>query len=290
MQFRKGDRIRHPKMEEWGVGEVLEDSRGDSVPVFFVGAGKKILMLEYVQPVRLEGAEADSAILDNLKIPNESTGIRYKSLPESIDGFLALFPEGFYGGDFRAHERDYKDKAHALALELLGETVFSDLLAREKFEEIATRVMRIVNATNLLFPNEKMALRDGLRDPEGQKRFGSALFDVLYGPGMLEGRFDEFSRVLTDLDAGKWTTASYFPFIFHHDKYMFVKPTVTQHAADVCAYNINYTPQLNWETYKSVLAFSNYLRDAIAELKPRDMIDVQSFMWCIDPKNYQGSD
>jgi len=36
--------------------------------------------------------------------------------------------------------------------------------------------------------------------------------------------------------------------------------------------------------YKRILSFSNYLREKIDELKPKDMIDVQSFMWCMNPE------
>ena len=92
-----------------------------------------------------------------------------------------------------------------------------------------------------------------------------------------------FAKVLEDLGADKWTTASYFLFILIPEKYMFVNPMVTKNAAEISAIVLNYRPQLNWLTYKSVLEFSEYLRSALAELKPRDMIDVQSFMWCISP-------
>ena len=92
-----------------------------------------------------------------------------------------------------------------------------------------------------------------------------------------------FAKVLEELGADKWTTVSYFLFILLPEKYMFVKPTVTQNAAEISAFELNYRPQLNWLTYKSVLEFSEYLQSELVELKPRDMIDVQSFMWCISP-------
>ena len=70
------------------------------------------------------------------------------------------------------------------------------------------------------------------------------------------------------------------------DEHIFLKPTITQHAADICAFEINYRPELNWLTYKSVLEFANYLKESIKKEKPRDMIDIQSFMWCITPGKY----
>ena len=62
---------------------------------------------------------------------------------------------------------------------------------------------------------------------------------------------------------------------------MFVKPTITQAVADMSAFNIAYTPSLNWNTYNKILKFSEYLKQELHELEPKDMIDVQSFMWCI---------
>ena len=289
MVYKKGDRVKHPTKVDWDLGEVLENSNGSTVHVFFIGAGEKILSLQYVQPIKVEGDEADSAVLDNLKTSKSAGGIKYQSLPQSIQFFLEEFPEGFYGKKFKEHEREYKDKAHALAVELLGKADISTLLGAEDFEEIIKRALKVSNATNLIFPNEKMSLKDGLQTPEAQQQFSSALYSLLYGEENLESRFINFSKVLENIDAAKWTTATYFLFLIHPDKYMFVKPTITQYSSELCGYEVNYKPQLNWLTYKSVLRFSEYIKSEIAELKPRDMIDVQSFMWCIAPGTYQGT-
>lgn len=288
MDYSKGDRVRHPKRDDWGIGEVLADSTGGSVKVFFVGAGEKSLSLQYVAPVKVSGEEASHPVLDNLKIRKSATGIQYQSLPESIQVFLEMFPEGFYGQKFQEHEREYKDKAHNLARTLLDEEAFLALRGEGDYSEIAKRASKVVNATNLMFPNEKMALKDGLTTPAHQKLFADALFSLLFGDNPLKERFEAFAGMLEETGAAKWTTATYFPFMFHPDSHMFIKPTITRHAAELCGFEINYDPQLNWRTYNSVLEFSNYLFDELSELKPRDMIDVQSFMWCIAPGTYQG--
>ena len=66
MAYRKGDRVRHPKRLEWGVGQVLADSSGGPVKIFFERAGEKVISLDFVQPVKLVGDDAASAILDSL--------------------------------------------------------------------------------------------------------------------------------------------------------------------------------------------------------------------------------
>lgn len=287
MEYKKGDRIKHPTQDEWGLGEVLEGSNTESVRAFFVGAGEKVLSLKYVQPVKVTGDEAVHPLLDNLKISKSASGIKYQSLPQSIHYFLEQFPEGFCGKKFKDHEREYKENAHKLARELLGEVVFRTLLEGEHYDEIAKRALKIVNATNLIFPNEKMSLKDGLVEPANQRAFGNTLFSLLYDEQDLDLRFNAFAKVLEDIDAAKWTTATYFLFIVHPSKYMFVKPTITQYSADLCRFEVNYKPQLNWLTYKSVLKFSEYLFSKLSDLEPVDMIDVQSFMWCIAPGTYE---
>lgn len=286
MKYTKGDRVRHPAKTDWGLGEVLENSNGNNVRIFFVGAGEKTLSLKHVQPEHVAPSESHHPVLDNLKISPSSSGVKYQSLPQSIHFFLEQFPEGFYGQKFIETERGYKLQAHKLGLELLNEPLFRSLLQNKDFADICRRALKLVNATNLIFPNEKMALKDALAIDNARELFANALYELLYGHDELKGRFTRLTTALEEIGADKWTTASYFPFIIQPDQHMFVKPQITQHASELCGYEINYRPQLNWITYKSVQDFARYLHTALAELKPRDMIDVQSFMWCIAPGKY----
>jgi hypothetical protein len=283
MAYKKGERVKHPAQEDWGLGEVLEDSSAKKVRVFFVEAGHKTLSLKHVELITVEGDQANHPLLDNLAEVSSSGEIEYKSLSQSVEGFLRMFPKGFYKQRFITGERKYKEKAHSLALELLSAETFLDLLRKAEHDEISKRALKVVNATNLIFPNEKMALKDGLQTTEGRKEFSARLYDLLYGKSELKERFMAFSKMLQDIEAAKWTTATYFLFIFYPDRYMFLKPTNTKNAASLSAFQINYRSDLNWLTYKSVLDFSEYLKSQLWQLKPRDMIDVQSFMWYITP-------
>ena len=62
-------------------------------------------------------------------------------------------------------------------------------------------------------------------------------------------RFERFTHALSHVDALKWTTATYFLFLARPEKFMFVKPTVTQNAAGACGYEISYKSEPNWLTY-----------------------------------------
>ena len=72
MEYKKGERVRHPIKDDWGLGQVLSDSNGKTVTVYFADAEEKTLALNYVQPLKVFDDEAASNILDNLK-PVESS-------------------------------------------------------------------------------------------------------------------------------------------------------------------------------------------------------------------------
>ena len=280
MAHKKGDRVKHPTRGDWGLGEVLEDSVSGNTRVFFVGSGAKVISDQYVSLQPVVGSAAKHPVLDNLHL-SKAPGIKYRSLPDSIQYFLEQYPGGFHGDRFLQEERNYKAAAHETAISLLNESEFRGLCAIGEHAETCARAQKVVNATNLIFPNEKMAFRDGIKSPDRQQAFAEGLFEALYGSEELEDRFEKYSKLLGHFGADKWTTATYFQFILFPEEFMFVKPTVTQNAAAVSGFEIYYKSQLNWVTYKQVLAFSQYLRRELSELKPRDLIDVQSFMWCI---------
>jgi hypothetical protein len=65
VEYKRGERVRHPRKTDWGVGQVLADSGGGSVKIFSTHAGEKMIALDFVQPVKETGAAA-SIILDSL--------------------------------------------------------------------------------------------------------------------------------------------------------------------------------------------------------------------------------
>ena len=86
------------------------------------------------------------------------------------------------------------------------------------------------------------------------------------------------TRVLT------WPLVTVFGFIAQPDVHVFLKPNVTRFAARAYDFDFLYASRPNWETYESLLRFTRQLQSDLSDLKPRDMIDLQSFLWV------QGSD
>jgi len=290
MQFQKGDRVRNNKTANWGIGEILEVITVDKYKIFFVSTGEKTVDASVADLFRLEGKEAHHPLLDNLRLPNKSKRTEFRSMQEMVNLFLGLFSKGFYEDEYMDKERGYKVEAHKYMLSVLSKSSFDELIESHNYEDICKEALRVANKTNLIFPNEKMALKDGL-DLEGNKKyFSNSLYELLYGADELSQRFESFARCLENMNASKWTIQTYFPFITFPEEYMFMKPSVTQLAADAFAFELNYRSGLNWTSYDSLLKFSNYVATELSNLndylKPRDMIDVQSFIWCSVPGKY----
>jgi hypothetical protein len=203
--------------------------------------------------------------------------------------FLRFFPSGFADETYFEWERGYKQLAHERWDAELGRLEYRARLNRGDFEGIAATAVKIESRTNLLFSFEKMALRDAVKRPDGARAFAEGLYALLYGRGHDARRFDEWCAVVASLPRRQtrvltWPVVTVFPFIACPDTHLFVKPRVTQVAAREYGVDFHYVSRPNAETYDAVLRFAALIRRDQADLGPRDMIDLQGFIWV------QGSD
>jgi len=203
--------------------------------------------------------------------------------------FLRFFPRGFNDETYIAWERGYKWQAHKQWDEVLDRSRFRALLGAGKFAEVAAHAVRVESRTNLLFSFEKMALRDAVKPAAGARAFAEGLYDFLYGAGGIERRFERWCAVVAALPRRQtrvltWPLVTVFGFIARPDAHIFLKPMVTRKAAREYDFEFRYQSRPSWETYANLLEFAEVVRSDLADLEPRDMIDIQSFMWV------QGSD
>jgi hypothetical protein len=202
--------------------------------------------------------------------------------------FLQSFPAGFEDERYLDWERNYKWDAHERWMSELDQVSFGALLRSHRFEEAAAAAVRIESRTNLLFSFEKMALRDAVKG-EGAQLFSEGLYAWLHGRERLESRFARWCDVVAALPRRQtrvltWPVVTVFGFIAQSDIHIFLKPTVTRIAARKYGFDFRYQSRPNWTTYASLLEFAETVRRDVRDLRPRDMIDLQSFIWV------QGSD
>lgn len=207
--------------------------------------------------------------------------------------FLRHFPGGFQDETYLAWERDYKWATHKRWVAALGSTEFSRLFKAGEYREIAARAVRVEQQSrhSMIFSFEKMALRDAVKPADGARRFARGLFQYLHGTGSAEGRFAAWVDVVDSLPRTQtrvltWPLVTVFGFIAKPRAHLFLKPAVTRLAAEAYGFDFTYASRPNWATYRSLLDFARQVRADIQDLGPRDMIDVQSFLWVLGSAEY----
>lgn len=224
-------------------------------------------------------------------ILSASAGVRRYRSPRKVPGaiqcrrkFLSYFPGGFTDPTYLDWERNYKWNAHLQWQAALNPERFQELLDQKDYSTIASLAVGIEARTHLLFAFEKMAIRDALRSPQACRTFALGLHDFLQGPAEIQDNFDQWCRVVEALPRKQsrvltWPVVTVFGFLARPDKHFFFKPKVTRGAAFGYGLELPYEPRPRWNTYGHLLNFVRFVRRDLKDLRPRDMIDLQSFLW-----------
>jgi hypothetical protein len=128
-----------------------------------------------------------------------------------------------------------------------------------------------------------------VKAPAGARAFAEGLYEFLHGRASLETRFDRWCDVIADLPRRQtrvltWPLTTVFGFLAEPETHFFLKPMVTRTAAAEYGFDFQYRSRPNWDTYSNLLEFAETVSEDLREMRPRDMIDIQSFLWV------QGSD
>jgi hypothetical protein len=202
--------------------------------------------------------------------------------------FLRMFPDGLYPKpgtpekhDYKLMERDYKVAAKTL---LEGTAPLEKAIDGSGSGEA---VLAVYRKLNLLSPFEKTRLQKVLRGPAGDTFIRAAARFTL---GETKTALLEMEAALKPHDSAKWTVVTYLPFLWHPEEHMFLKPTTTKDFAQRVGHRFayDYNAELDIPVYESLLDLTSRTAEEIAELKPRDRIDVQSFIWVVG--NYKEGD
>ena len=207
--------------------------------------------------------------------------------------FLRQFPKGFWDETYLAWERDYKWGAHQRwRTEIGGHDAFRVKLHEARHEEVGEAAVRIEAGQPLLFSYEKMALKDAvIRSHDGGRRFAEGCYDWLWGPGSERQRFERWIDTVASLPRKQtrvltWPILTVFGFIARPRVHAFLKPVAMQRAAQAYGFDLAYSSTPNWDTYSSFLDLCRVVKSDLADLEPRDQIDIQSFLWVQGSEEY----
>ncbi len=303
-QYKRGERLKHIKRPYWGLGEVFEDQIGDHVRIIFED-DPVLRKFSLSNPeigtylVRVVGDEAKSDELTALvkhhtkqtKKKGANPSPAHMSFAQATEQFLSIFPGGFQDEEYltgKRSEREYKVQAHWFVQENLSPQKVLALADAGDWLAIHKAAVEAMKLTNLIHYYELMWLRNALDTEARQKLFAQELANLLSAGESIQEPFKRFTKMLYDIGVAKWTIATYLPFLAFPDTHIFLKPLVTLHAASVMGKDLGYSPHVSWDTYARLLRLAEAIRAKLIEtgkpeLAPRDMIDVQSFIWVIGP-------
>lgn len=286
-----GTLVINPLMPDWGPGKIVK-SESNRVHVVWRDLSDRAARIMVTSAVQ-RAADQHDDILDNLPPLVEKDGklllpkarVTFK---QAVDKFFEYFPQGFddprFLGDSKFKgERLYKVAAHEYFVTQLGGKRFCELLNND-LSALVKEVERCVGKVNVLHMTESAAFSEGLRDARAAFRYLEALANVLEAEEISESIYVPYVDAVCGLPASraktaKWTIATIVPFLAQPERHMFLKPEVTRNAADSLGFELNYRAEPNWLTYKCLLRMAHIYREMLAEHKPRDFIDVQSFFY-----------
>ena len=294
-----GSFVVHPNKPEWGPGKILAIT-GTLVKVHFKNDAEKEYR-SFPDPSVLRPADMQSdPVLDNLPpFLGDGFGVQSKrvSVSDGISRFTRYFPQGFHDPAYLSEdtlvkgqsggEREYKWQAHQRFQEHFGNQQGQELLAKGELDPVRDTIISL-SAINLLSPYEQMALKESLLQADAQAhRYLEALFQFI-DEGPNGNLFEQLASALYELPVKEgrarvatWPVLTVFPFMADPTSFMFLKPEPTKECAARLRFDLQYSSELRWLTYKNLLTLSDELLERLKPLGARDYIDVQSFLWVI---------
>lgn len=189
--------------------------------------------------------------------------------------FLKYFPEGFEDPGYLRDERDYKVRHR----DWIAETCSLDDVRLAGGSITPTN---LASGTNLLHLTEMLRMNDVLKSYMSEID-GFAAGAIKLADDDIANGLAQLKNVLRSHGAARWTIATYLPFFWVPERHMFLKPQVTRDFAERVGHRFahDYEPDLVPRVYESLLDMTAETERAIADLAPRDRIDVQSFIWVV---------
>ena len=284
--------VRHTGTPSWGLGVIAAED-GSKLDVLFETMGHK--KFERGSARLAEVPDGDVPLDHPLRTretwprvardASRNEAAR-RTLPGRFSGlveeFKKVYPEGLRSERCDAEERDYKWKAVEYARATLEPDALAALLAKGEHTEILKRTRGVLGKINLVFPNELMKF-DGVPVSDHAVVAQRVVDLVSAGDGTPEA-VEALAESLRPYDAHKWTLCSLLPFLLEPAKWPFVKPTAIERAVAATGFQVEYTPMPSARTYRLVRDLYTQVFDRLTDLtesgfKPRDAIDVQTFLW-----------
>lgn len=185
--------------------------------------------------------------------------------------FLEIYPEGFKSEAFEKKERTAKSDASKALKKALPASLNGDNQAAIDATKAA------ISATTLLSPVEKKRMIEILSGDTAEALLNGA---AAFAEGRYEAGLDQMNDAIKTFAPSTWTLVTYLPFLWNPDEHFFLKPEVTKMFSKRVGHPFHhqYAPALHPRVYLAALNLVAEAAGQVADLKPRDNIDIQGFI------------
>ena len=276
---------------DWGPGKIVHVS-GENLHIIFRDLDEKTAKIFKCGAPLIGKAEMQTdSVLDNLPPLTEKDG-RWElprtrlSLAAAKRKFLHFFPQGFVDPKYLSEERTYKLEAHQRFQSELNTEVLAELLKTDDIPALVRKGQSILGSVNVLSRFESAAFTDAMRDIPAARGFYSALLTLLTATEISAPNFEVFLNQVSALPAPRgrvatWPVTTILLFLAQPHRFMFLKPEVTQVAAETLAFDLQYNSAPNWPTYSALIRMGDVYLGLLKEMGAQDFIDVQSFIYVV---------
>jgi hypothetical protein len=152
--------------------------------------------------------------------------------------------------------------------------------ARDASPEDCASSVKAFQATNLVFQIEKVRIKEVLLGTSGPAFLKAA---AAFADGDTASGLHGMVAAIRPAASPSWPMLTYLSFLWAPDRHLFLKPQVTCDFADRVGHPFAraYPEGITTGVYESLLDLAAETGREIAELGPKDLIDVQSFIWVV---------
>lgn len=216
-----------------------------------------------------------------MSTPDQPDNTRAQERTRLIDQFKDRYGS-FESEQYLKDERTYKVRLSEHARTSIDKQQLERLIASKAFEEAARLIRRAYQRpeNNLLNSWDRLPLENA---PDAE--LVQSLYQLLYSGAPFAQRFAEWVALLSKQTPNCWPAATFFLMLMEPERHLFVKPVPCRSML------VRLRPELHWatrptaEAYAYLLELAEHLYEHLRPLGARDMIDVQSFIWALQPEN-----
>ncbi|MFN2375580.1 MAG: hypothetical protein ABR538_03535 [Candidatus Binatia bacterium] len=294
---------------DWGVGLVVRDLPLHWELFFDHGGERKFVksLATGLVPVTISPAEltalelkafgrharADARAKQAAKAlrPARAAVERFASFPEQLAFFEKTFPGGFEGDTFVEQERGIagapgKNGRRETALALAQRDLSLERFENGDPEDLFESARKLLQATAIVFPMEGAIPFAGM-DAANRTVALDALRNLLHGDGDYGDRLQAFAGAVKLQDkkgeakSVTWPFATVFGAFVHPDRFVCVKPTAFASQAATLGLKVEKAQPVTAAGYLQFADVASRTRTLLEEAgqKPRDLVDVYSFIW-----------